>query len=291
MTLKELLNKCDFKDIAPFIAQNYPEEAGGMPHFKIAFDILQQMTPKLNPDYPSYQEIELSAKLYEKWERKGMEKDYYIRVTCGGDYPESDLAKEIVVSDGLTLTDNEIAAHCLWEMTFFGFTKRLDEAHQYKHNTGVDTSNPYAVAAEKLQKKLQKNQEKRIKQLERMAKVENTIRELTADTNFTREELQYLFKTNLIYEDKYHSCAYNVQQRIEYLIDLFSNYQTKDFSNFTHFLVVFRTSSAFPLSTTELEKIQDFFSRYLPASANIRLGYGIFEGLETEVGVMVVGSY
>jgi hypothetical protein len=49
MILKELLNNCDFKDIAPFIAQNYPEEAGGMPHIKIAFDRVGKDTRIFQP--------------------------------------------------------------------------------------------------------------------------------------------------------------------------------------------------------------------------------------------------
>ena len=64
--------------------------------------------------------------------------------------------------------------------------------------------------------------EQRIQKLERMAKVEDTIRRLTANTkSFAREELEYLFKTKLINNERYHSFAYNPDKRTDYLIDLY----------------------------------------------------------------------
>jgi len=50
MTLKELLARCDFKEIAPEIKKHYPEQATRMTHFKEAFDTLRQLEPKLNSD-------------------------------------------------------------------------------------------------------------------------------------------------------------------------------------------------------------------------------------------------
>ena len=258
MTLKELLDRCDFKDIAPYFTRFYPEQATLMYRFKEAFDVLRHLEPKLNPDYPSYQEIKLYKRNYMEYEKSDRNRDYYIRVMCGGDYWESDLAKEIVVADDFSLTDSEIAVHCLWEMTFFGNPYNVDEHEENRRAIlgETDTSNPYTVAAEKLNNKLRSNylpklykeavagitnvtseewlkkrreigekqwkndhnakylpedikprtcrnrpkrkrdlrQELRIKKLERMAKVEDVIRRLTANTNsFTREELKYFF--------------------------------------------------------------------------------------------------
>ena len=318
MTLKELLDRCDFKYIAPIIEKYYHEEAESMPHFKIAFDIMRHMKPKLNKNYESYKVVKLSPVKYDKYEREDKEQDYYIRVSCGGDYTESDLAKEVAVSKKLTLTDNEIAAHCLWEMTFFGF-ERLDDAHGF--NVGseaqkIDRSNPYSVAVKNLsgpeysvykgpkdlKKKPQKNWlkllrehrlEKRIEKLERMAKVENSIRKLIANTkSFKRDELEYLFKTKLIYEDSYHSCVYNVHQRIDYLIDLLSNYKScENFSEYSHFILMFRTSSEYPLTQRETDTLQNFFNQYLPASVNMRYGYGTNEKLGTEISLQILCSY
>jgi hypothetical protein len=40
MTLKELLDRCDFRDIAPFIVKIYPEHEHMLCDYKMAFDIL-----------------------------------------------------------------------------------------------------------------------------------------------------------------------------------------------------------------------------------------------------------
>ena len=332
MTLKELFNRCDFKDIAPVIKEHhYSDKAINMSHFKEAFDVLRHLEPKLNPDYPSYQKVTITTARNANWEKKEKKNNDYIRAMCGGDYWESDLAKEVVVSGEITLTDNEVAAHCLWEMTFYGnpYNREESEEVSLRISGETDTSNPYTVAADKLEDKLHKKYlprrykyatnyanhqeflkgkngkptqyfkyipdelmwveprknrakrmrdhrlEQRIKKLERMAKIEYAIRRLTANTkSFARKEVEYLFKTNLIREGRFHSFAYNPDQRIDYLIDLLSNYVSEDFSNYTHFILMFRTSSVYPLDQRELDMIQVFFSKYLPASANIRYGYG-----------------
>ncbi|MCL2074112.1 MAG: hypothetical protein FWH18_09330 [Marinilabiliaceae bacterium] len=355
MTLKELLDRCDFKDIAPHFKHFYLEEATVMHRFKEAFDVLRHLEPELNPDYPSYQDIKLTRYYYAENENIDGDRDYYIRVTCGGDYWVSDLAKEIVIADDLSLTDAEIAAHCLWEITSYGNPYNVDE---YEKSTRrllgeTDTSNPYTVAAEKLDNKLRSNylskqykeavagtisvtseewlqrrkemgekrwrnyhdakylpedieprtcrnrikrmrdhrMEKRIKKLERMSKVEDAIRRLIANTNsFTREELKYLFDTALITENRYQSRAYDINQRIDYLIELFENYVSRDFSELTHFLLMFRTSSEYPLTQEETDIMQNFFIEILPKTANVRFGYGIDENLGTEVSLLLLGS-
>ena len=356
MTLKELLNRCDFKDIAPHFKRFYPEQATVMYRFKEAFDVLRHLEPKLNPDYPSYQAIKLTRCYNDDNEKIDDNGDYYIHATCGGDFWVSDLAKEIVVADDLSLTDAEIAAHCLWEMTFFGNPYNVDE-HEKKRSRllgETDTSNPYTVAAEKLDNKLRSNylpkqykeavegtisitseewlkqkkemgekrwknyrsakylpkdiepqtcrnrpkrmrdhrMEKRIKKLERMAKVEDAIRRLTANTkSFKREELKYIFDTAQITENRYQSRVYDINQRTDYLIELFENYVLEDFSKFTHFLLMFRTSSEYPLTQEETEVLQKFFIEFLPTNVNIRFGYGNDENLDTEIYLMLLGNY
>jgi len=103
--------------------------------------------------------------------------------------------------------------------------------------------------------------------------------------------LQYLFVINQIFDYRYQSYSFDADRRIDYLIDLISNYVSEDFSKFTHLLLMFRTSSDYPLAQSELEKMQNFFKQYLPASANIRYGYETDETLDTEVCLLFWGSY
>ena len=161
VTLKELLDRCDFKDIALCIAEWYPEEAVNMSHFKEAFDCLRQLEPIHNTEYESGQKITVSKENFEEDEKKfnKPKQDYYISVHPCGDNWESSLAKEIVVPEELKLTDKEIAAHCLWEMTFYGNPHNKEEFDEVclRLRGKTDKSNPYTVAAEKLEDKLRKN--------------------------------------------------------------------------------------------------------------------------------------
>jgi len=261
MTLKELLNRCDFKDVAPHIVKIYPEHKYMLPDYKMAFDILRNMKPELNPNNPD-KVIEIYSNKYDTSVSN-----------CEGDFWESSLAKKIIMS-GQKKSKNEIAARCLWHITFYGFSPSERDAI-------IDSLG-------KIEERFPS----------RTTKIEKAIRALTSNTctvhevkSFTREELLYLFDTNQMFEYRYQSYSFDADLRIDYLIDLISNYENADFSEFTQFLLMFRTSSDYPLAQRELERLENFFNQYLPASANIRYGYGNDETLGMEVSLLFVGSY
>jgi hypothetical protein len=335
MTLKELLDRCEFKDIAPHITQW--SSGRSLAPFKQAFDILRH----LEPDTSSEGELEI-VRGYNEFSQT-----YYplIKQWFETDTWECELASKIIVSDELTLTDAEIAAHCLWELTYLGFDQSSFESWREAQMSIVggldkketDAIKPYTVAVEKLEYMLEINYlpkkfkdadsyveklvnecldakprtfgklpksmrhmikkhikalERKAKVEERKAKVEDSIRRLIANSkSFSREELEYLFNTKLICERPFHSRTYDVCKRVDYLIDLFTNYVSEDFSQYTRFLMMFRASSENPLVQSELEIIQNFFNQYLPPSANIRYGYGNDETLGTEVSLLLLCSY
>ena len=328
MTLKELLDRCDFKDVAQALVKWGPSIDGALVPLKQAFDILRQ----LEPDPTECDELRLVASYDE------VSQTYYFEhISRWGDTMEwkYELASEIVVEDGLTLTDAEIAAHCLWELTYSGFDQSTHEkwVHSKLGNYGLrlfgivpepepENTNPYTEAAEKLKNELGLNDLDEIneddgawtevKKLERMARVEEDIRRLTSNSNsFKREELEYLFKTKLVTFANRLTYAYRFDyladllsnndtsecsnddnsKRIDYLIDLLSNKDMPDYSCSTDFLLMFRTSSAYPLVQSEIDALQAFFSKFLPASANVRYGYGIDESLDKEVSLYLLGSY
>ena len=325
MTLKELLDSTDFKDIATALVQSYPQITGKLAHFKQAYDILRNLEPEGSG------KLEI-VRVYNEFTQT-----YYPLISRWFELDEwkYELACEIIVDDNLTLTGAEIAAHCLWELTYLGFDQSTPEKHTAamlsiigEQETNI--SGPYDAAVEKLKRKLEtpykpqkfktyksideyekdrskrnRRIEKRITKFERLAKVEDAriekrkrkakiddaINRLIADTNsFKKEELKYLFNTERIYENNYQSSAYDVTKRIDYMIDLFSNYVNEDFSKYTHFLLMFRTSSKYSLTQAETEALQNFFIEYLPKSANVRFGYGSDENLGVEVELMVLGS-
>jgi hypothetical protein len=326
MTLKELFDRCEFKDIAPYISQYYRREAAGMAQFKQAFDILRHTQPEADTENPN-KKITVARNIIEEDLKPFYEEfpDHYIPVSvsnCWGDDWQSELAMEVAVSDEITVSDSEIAAHCLWQLTFWGFDQSSLEGKEAMgrrilSKKDKNVSNPYAVAAEKLSQRYWTNyekykktdcdldqrprrnrakrmrdhrQNKRIEKLERMARIEDAIRLLTHDsTSFSREELIYLFDTKLIYEDYYYSHSYDVCRRVDYLTDLFSNY-VSDFSEYNRFILMVRTSQDYPLIQEEKDMLEKFFSNFLPSSANVRYGYGIENRLGTEAGLMLMCS-
>jgi hypothetical protein len=256
MTLQELLKSVEFKDIAPVIVKAYPDHEYMLCKYKMAFDILRNMKPILNPNNLDKEiKISLHRDEYEQ----------YISVyDCEGDLWESSLAKEIIVSKELQLENQEIAAHCLWSITYFGY-------------------NP-------------KDRDARIKSIgkfwDRTTNIKKTIRTLTSNTKnkITKEELQYLFDAERLLEFKYNSYSFKTDQRIDYLIDLITNYEYKECSESTRIILMISTSSNFPLAEEEIERLQNFFSLRLPSSANIRYYFGSDEALGMEVNILVLCS-
>ena len=321
MTLKELLNKCEFKDIAPCIINI--SDTVSLSCFKEAFDILRHLEPAADSIGGGKLEF---VKHYNEFTQN----TYPLLKQWGElDSWKCELNSEIIVSDELSLTDAEIAALCIWELTYWGDQSSAEGILKILERDKTDSSNPYAVAVENLNYILDKSYvpkhfknkdsfveklvnecletkprlsgrlpvcmrdrlEKQKEKLSRMAKVEDAIRHLTTESkSFSTKELDYLFHTRLISEHSYRSCSFDADKRIDYLIDLISNYDTINYSDYTDFILMFRTTSSFPLDQHEFETLQDLFNQRLPATANIRYGFGNDEALETEVSVLLLCS-
>jgi hypothetical protein len=150
MTLKELLDRFDFKDVASFIVKYYPKQSQTMSRYKQSFDILRHLEPDA---HASNEKIEVVFNCVGD--------GFYKRVhNCGGDFWKKNLTKEIAVSSDIALTDSEIAALCLWELTFYGFDQNTPETrakNKERIEGEIDNSNPYTVAADKLSRKLTDN--------------------------------------------------------------------------------------------------------------------------------------
>ena len=323
MTLKELLDRCDFKDIAPHIKRI--DDVLNLVKFKEAFDTLRHLTPKKREwdntldeeTNRKYEIIEIEPEYYEN-------EDVAVPRVTRMDMAawEEELACEIIVSDKLSLSDEEIAAVCLYELTYWGNMDTEKGRRKYigQIEESILNPNPYMVAWGRLYGKMSSNygrireswwiffdrlprnrakrmrdhrQKKRMAVLDRLIKVEDEIRDLTFNSqSFSREELAYLFDTKRIGSNEFCSRSYNINKRIDYLVDLFENYIPKEsFVTDTDFVLMFRTSSENPLSEKELDAIHVFFKNYFPATATVRFGYGVDEELGEEVGLHFVGSH
>lgn len=221
MTLKELLDKVDFDSLAPFIEKAEGKHFDSIYGYREAYDILRYMKPSEN--FKGEARVEWSGEEYgdEQW----------IGVFhLDGDYWEDALAKEIVIGENVDLPIEEIAAKCLWEITFYGFTP---EHEGFEDLLGRKLRNKYDLMLDRLEEsewrhqiprkyRVRRNgqrlisgdwgmkdwfgkrmnrpkrmrghrQEKREKFLKSMSRRENNILDLTAEgSSFTRADLDFV---------------------------------------------------------------------------------------------------
>ena len=221
MTLKELLDKVDFDNLAPFIEKAEGKHLDSIYGYREAFDILRYMKPAEN--FKGEARVEWSGEEYGD--------DQWIGVFhLDGDYWEDALAKEIVIGENVDLPIEEIAAKCLWEITFYGFTPELEGFESIR---GRKPRNKYDVMLDRLEesewrhqtprkyrsrhdgmrlidakwsmrdlynsrmnrpKRMREHRQKlRRKYLESMSRRENNILDLTVEgSSFTRADLDFM---------------------------------------------------------------------------------------------------
>ena len=225
MTLKELLDKVDFDSLVPFIEKTDGRHLDSVYGYREAYDILRYMKPAEN--FKGEARVEWSGEEYGD--------DQWIGVFhLDDDYWENELAKEIVVGENINLSIEEIAAKCLWEITFYGFTPEFEVFESIR---GRKLRNKYDVMLDRLEEsewrhqtprkyrvrrdgqrfvsgdwgmkdwfRKRKNrpkrmrehrQEKRRKYLEFMSRRENNILDLTVTGScFVREDLDFILKVS-----------------------------------------------------------------------------------------------
>lgn len=112
MTLKELLLKVEFDNVAPFILQHYPELSKCMAGFKMAFDDMRN-TVAADADGETIN-VELCTEEGEE--------PYLSAYHVDNDVWENVVRREVVIDSNVTASFEEIVAVILFEATFFGFT-------------------------------------------------------------------------------------------------------------------------------------------------------------------------
>lgn len=173
MTLKELLTQVGFDELLPYLEKYEPEHLDNLYDFREAYDILRNMKPANN----------FEGKIFVEWHGGEWEdEEKWIGVSPMHDCTwEEDLAKEIVVADDVHLTLAELAMHCLWEITYWGFSPdEREETWQRKFGPKVLT-NKYEVALDKLEESIWRHQtprrlRSRGRQGERCVRVEFPIK-------------------------------------------------------------------------------------------------------------------
>lgn len=315
MKLKELFDKYTFDEILPYLKAIEPERGDSMYQFREALDLLKRMEPS----------EEDCGEVRLEWSEEEDEADRYIMVNyLAGGFWEDNLAKEVVMSEELQLNEADMAARCLWEITFYGFEheeddddrsifadpreakNKYDEAlykiqfSHWKHTTPrryrskhhpLCTDADYSIGRWNCSKNRSKRKrdyrvECREKYLEMHSQREDFITKLVRSGAFKREEVEYLHQVESGQYYPYVSRTWDVSKRIDYILESINKYQDVDFSRYDDAIICLRTSSDSPVSEAEKERLL----AGLPASLKslpIRIGIGTKEVMKLEIEMML----
>ena len=316
MKLKELFDKYTFNEILPYLRAIEPERLDAMHEFREAYDLLRRMEPSK----------EDCGEVRIEWSDDEDEADRYISVhPLEGVCWDEGLAKEVVLSDELHLEEKEIAARCLWSITFWGFEDELDPEERNPFEYPPEQLNKYDVALYKIQlshwkhttpkhyrskdyplytnaeycmKRVRANKnrtkrkrdyrvERREKYLEMHSHREDLIMKLIRSGAFVREDVEYLHQVDEGQYYPYVSRTWDVSKRMDYILESINKYQDVDFSQYDDAIVCLRASSEHPVSEEEKEKLL----AGLPASLKalpIKIGAGTKDSMKQEVEMMLL---
>lgn len=322
MTLKELIMKYNFDSIKPELEKRDDKINGRFAGYKEAFDILRMMEPdnEFHPEDTPHIEIGWQDSILDDGER-------WIDVYGASCKWENALAKEIKIANDLDLTETEVLAHILWEMTFFGFTPKQREEVFAGWEPRKEPYNQYEKALWALQLHMYKNevrkkdrwfdesgkgcynmdymksrfnkprfnrakrkrkyrQELREEYLERMAKHDYLIQQLTKDSSLKRIDIDFLMDVKHVNIVQFQSHIVNREERMPYLLQLINDYYNWDWADGTDIICLLRTSITDLLTDQEKELIKEFFSNY--SHLRLQCAEGTDEELGNDVSLTVI---
>ena len=318
-TLKELIMGHDFDSIVPELKKIDDHAERSLAGYKEGYDTLRLMGPDQNFDEEDIKEIELSWCGEDDEER-------WIGSTGTGFEWEKALAKQVKVADDLQLTEEEIIAHCLYELTFFGFTPQEYERCVEQWMPRKEPRNQYEATLWALQQRMYKNevkrkdrfydesgkglypyngksqfaeprqnrtkrkrkyrQEKREEYLEQMSARENLLQRITRNSDFERKDVAFILTMKRGHEVTFHSHVANKEERMPYLLNLITDYYRWDDIEGTDIICLLRTSSANQLSNSEKEILEHFLLKF--PQMRIHQAIGTDEELAVDVALDVI---
>ena len=116
MTVKQLLDSLSFDEIAPYITKHYQgwEDAESvLGNYKQHYDYLRHLVPT---DQSLIELKEARISYY-----KDVDGVYLDAYPLEGDLWEDSLSKELVIDENVRECNAEIAACCMWHMSFYGY--------------------------------------------------------------------------------------------------------------------------------------------------------------------------
>ena len=315
MKLKELFDKYTFDEILPYLKVIEPERGDSLYQFREALDLLKRMEPSKDD----------CGEVRIEWSQDVSDNDRYISVhPLEGICWDVGLAKEVVVAEALQLDEKDVAAHCLWSITFWGFgdepspedgwpfeyhrkqRNKYDEAlyriqlSHWKHTTPRRYRSrdfPLYTDAEYCMKRMRcsTNRSKRKRDyrvecrenyLKRHRQRENFILKLTRCGAFQREDVEYLHQVDEGQYYPYESRTWDENKRIDYILESINMYQDVDFSPYNDAIICLCASSEYPVTEAEKEKLMAGLPESLKVMP-IKIGLGTKESMNQEVEMML----
>ena len=207
MTVKELIMEVGFDDLLPYLKEIIVGHLDNIYAFREAYDILRDMQP--NPKF--------AGKVWIV-----QEEDWVSVQSLDGDSWENELAKELVLSNNANLSKEEIAAHCIYDITFYGFSPAEIIENFWKSHAPIQS---------------------------KMERRESIIQELTVSgSSFTYKDLAYLLQVEYGTRYDYHSITNGQKERLAYIAASMTQYQQLDLSRYC-----IRVSAQYPLTNKELD--------------------------------------
>ena len=302
MTLKDHILSTPFNALVPELIKIDAPVRENLYAFKEAYDILQRMKPA----EPQEESILVTIQDPDEDEPHAPLEQRINAHHCGGDFWENDLAKEVVIKEGIST--GKALAEILWEITYFGFDpypreeiplnryeKKAEELDHRQFDNYARTKRgvlrghltEYALTPEewevyerrfahknRAKRMRDARQERAIKRYKRLGKIEKAIgRILACTSDVSHEDLDNLFDAKAIYEYEFFSRVAAGEDRAAYIRDNLSLYFHCDLSVYTRAEVLLCASPAYPLSNLEIAFLTQFFRKLL-TTQDIRFSIG-----------------
>lgn len=123
--LKDIVGACAFKKVKEALLELYPDQKKSIKGYKYVFKTLKRMRPGYSKEgmVIDIERVGRGRNAYFSVSgvctQKGIKQSYGIEYTPWSEW----LGCEVDRKGLKKMTKEEIAAHCLWEMTFAGFTQ------------------------------------------------------------------------------------------------------------------------------------------------------------------------
>jgi len=272
MTLNDYILSTPFEELVPELIKLDTPVRDNLYAFKEAFDILRRMAPA------GVQEESILVTILDP-DEEGPDAPLEQRIHtqhCGGDFWENDLAKEVVIEEGVpTLL---ALAEILWEMTYFGFDPYPKEEiplNRYEMKAEEWEIYEHRFAHKNRAKRMRDaRQERAIKRYEHLGKIEKAIgRILACTSDVSHIYLDYLFNAKAICEYEFFSRVASGEDRAAYIRDNLSQYFHCDLSAYPRAEILLCASTTHPLSNSEVAFLTKFFRKLL-LTQDIRFSVG-----------------